>query len=363
MARLESNAFSDALVTTWEYAARSLNDKTSACSLAPNEATMPKQRHHTWSPKPIGVKNVPTDSLRANPHNPRVLFDREPMGVLKASIKKVGILVPLTVYQAARANKYTILDGQRRWMCAQDLGFKTVPVNQVAEPSLVQNIVTMFQIHKLREDWELMPTALKLDVLMNELDEKNERKLGELTGLDPAVVFRCKKLLSYPKKYQDLMLDPNPDQRLKADFFIELYPLVTDREVKQMSWFQRDKVTDRMLEKYQNPKSDLKAVTDFRKIKQHLTNAKRAHETAAISKRLNEYTMDDSLKIDHLVIQSADVSASARRLVTSIEKIEDSLGQISSEEYYGEETLWVALERLYKLIREKLQAADRRIRQ
>ncbi len=323
---------------------------------------MPKQSHRL-APETIGIKEVPTDRLRANPHNPRVLFDREPLNVLRESIRGVGILVPLTVYQAPGHNKYTILDGQRRWMCAQDLNLQSVPVNQVAEPTLVQNIVTMFQIHQLREDWELMPTALKLDVLMRELKEKNDRKLAQLTGLDAAVVVRCKKLLSFSKKYQDLMLDPNPDQRVKADFFIELYAVLTDRAVKQMDWFAKDKFTDRMLEKYQNPDSDLKAVTDFRKMKQHLNNARRANQTHAISKRLKEYAFDDSFKMDHLVIQSADVSASARKILKAIEKIEDSLIQLVPEDYYGEERLWIALERLYKLIKQKLQGADRRVKQ
>jgi len=130
-----------------------------------------------------------------------------------------------------------------------------------------------------------------------------------------------------------------------------------------MEWFHRDKFTGRMLEKYHNPKSDLKAVTDFRTMKQHVTNAKRAGQTTVISKKLKEYTFDDALKIEHLAIQSADVSANARRLVSSIEKIEQSILDISTEQYYGEEALWQALEKLYKVIREKLQAADRRVKQ
>jgi len=96
------------------------------------------------------------------------------MRVLRDSIQNVGILVPLTVYRESKTEHYRILDGQRRWMCAKDAGLLHVPVNEVAEPTLVQNIVTMFQIHKLRKDWELMPTALKLELLMQELEEKNE---------------------------------------------------------------------------------------------------------------------------------------------------------------------------------------------
>src|SRR6266567_2330999 len=175
---------------------------------------------HALAPGSIGVKTIPTRDLQPNPHNPRMLFDRAPLDVLKNSIAKVSILVPLTVYWAKAQQTWFILDGQRRWMCATELGLKTVPVNQVAEPDLVQNIVTMFQIHKLREDWELMPSALKLELLMKETKDSNNKRLAALTGLDEAVVVRCKKLLSYEKKYQDMMLDPNPEQRTKADFFI-----------------------------------------------------------------------------------------------------------------------------------------------
>src|SRR5580658_4553534 len=148
----------------------------------------------------IGVRRLSADQLKANPHNPRKLVDGEDIHVLRESINRVGILVPLTVYQEKSTGNYVILDGQRRWMCAQDVGLKTIPVNEVAEPTPVQNIVTMFQIHKLRKDWELMPTALKLEVLMRALHEIRGTALAELTGLDEAVVVRCKKLLSYNKE-------------------------------------------------------------------------------------------------------------------------------------------------------------------
>lgn len=161
----------------------------------------------------LGPASVPTASLKPNPHNPRRLFDELPLKTLEESIQKVGVLVPLTVYQAKGSNKYTILDGQRRWICAQRLGLTKIPINQVAEPSVAENIVTMFQIHKLRKDWELMPTALKLGVLMDELKEKRDKQLSELTGLDIAVVTRCKKLLTFPQKYQEMMLFTDPSDR------------------------------------------------------------------------------------------------------------------------------------------------------
>ena len=320
----------------------------------------PASQSPEFAPRAIGVAQIPTEQLFANPHNPRILFDKEPLRVLRESIAQVGILVPLTVYREDETGRYVILDGQRRWIVAQDLGLPTVPVNRVEQPSLVQNIVTMFQIHKLREDWELMPTALKLEVLMKELKERNEKKLAVLTRLDQAVVSRCKKLLDYPRRYQDRMLDPDPKRRIRADFFIEMYAVRNDRFVNSLGWYSRDMLTDRMLERYEKKKG-IKAVTDFRTIKQHINNARRAGQEEEIATRLEEFVADPELAIDHLAIKAADVTAQARKLESSVVSLIEELKTLSAQDYYGEEDLWAHLEVLHKLIARKLAEADRRL--
>lgn len=322
-----------------------------------------KKKRPILVPEPIGVKTLRTDQLEPNPHNPRMLFDKAPMTILEESIARVGILVPLTVYQRSSDGQFIILDGQRRWMCAQKVRLQTVPVNQVAEPTPVQNIVTMFQIHKLRADWELMPTALKLEVLMTELKEKSDRKLAVLTGLDVAVVSRCKKLLSYSKEYQDLMLDPDPEERIKADFFIELHPVLNDRLVKKMPWYSRDDLTRKLLKKYQTSGGGIKAVTDFRKVKQHITNAGKVQKITLLSQRLKEFVNQVELTPDHLLIPAANVSAEARSLLGKVEKLDASLNSLDVEAYLGEESLWKALEALLHVIRKCLAAAGRRVKE
>src|SRR5437870_2408544 len=120
---------------------------------------------------PAHVTNIRVTDISPNPHNPRRLFDEKPMQILEESIKKLGILVPVTVYKdedkgRGDAKQYVILDGERRWRCAKELGLKRVPAIIVEKPSEAQNILTMFHIHNVREGWQLMPTALKLHTLM-----------------------------------------------------------------------------------------------------------------------------------------------------------------------------------------------------
>jgi ParB/RepB/Spo0J family partition protein len=308
----------------------------------------------------IGVKQVAVGDLNANPHNPRMLFDKRPMDVLQESIRRVGILVPLTVYWDPQRQRYVILDGQRRWMSAQAIGLDTVPVNVVAEPTLVQNIVTMFQIHKLREDWELMPTALKVELLMKELNERNDKRLAVLTGLDEAVVSRCKKLVSYSRKFQDLMLDAQPERRLKADFFIELYAVIHDREVKSFDWFRETEFIESMLDKYQNEPRTIKSVTDFRLIKQHISNAKKGGVIRTFSRRLKKFVEKRDTQISYLDLDAASVAAEARALTKAMVKLDASVTAIAVDQLYGEEELWSAMSSLARSIDKKLREANKR---
>ena len=173
------------------------------------------------------LQHIDINDISPNPHNPRMIFDQEEMDSLKGSIKKVGILVPLTVYKNSKNHpnkKYIILDGERRWRCATQLGLSSIPANIIDEPEdITQNILFMFNIHHFKEEWALFPTALKLEVIINKLDTDNERILSDFTGVDRSTIRRCKKLLWYPKKYRDVLMEKRG--KISTDFFIELHPV------------------------------------------------------------------------------------------------------------------------------------------
>ncbi len=189
--------------------------------------------------------------------------------------------------------------------------------------------------------------------------------MPELTSgrLDVAVVVRCKKLLSYPKEDQDRMLDPDPEKRVKADFFIELYPFLHDRVVAKLPGYSRPTLTRKMLEKYQNPAGGIKAVTDFRKAKQHIGNARKAGKLSALTPRLKEFVEKVELTTDYLLVPAADVSAQARSLHAKVQKLEEEIKDLDVEAYVGEEELWTALESLLRSIRKCLDAAGRRMKE
>lgn len=307
------------------------------------------------------VLKIYVDEIGPNPHNPRRLFDEEPMQILRESVENLGILVPVTLYEAPQdhkpsSEKFILLDGERRWRCAKDLSMTTVPAIVVERPSETQNILTMFHIHNLREGWQLMPTALKLKILIDRLNEENERKLSELTKLSVSQIRRCKILLSYPKRFQNMMLAP-ATERMKADFFIELdrvrRPALEDRFEP---WIERGdaKSTEIVLEKYQN--EVIPAVTDFR----HLAEIYRAATAQKKQRRLvgefNKFLSRPEMQIADIDIPGANFAKEAKEIQRSARRLLSQIEPLDIEAIASDAGLVRTLKKLQKVLHEKLEA-------
>lgn len=194
---------------------------------------------------------LPTDSIRPNPNNPRLIFDEGDMALLTESIRRIGVLVPLLVYKRKKDGAFVVLDGERRLRAAKSIGLSQVPANIIPEPDLLANLLTMFNIHNTRIDWEPMPTALKIEVITRETKTRDPKFLAQLTGMTQANVKRCLTLLEFEKKYQDMMLAPKSD-RIKADYFVEMARVLNkvEREYKGViKRYSRKDLADKFVEK------------------------------------------------------------------------------------------------------------------
>jgi len=304
--------------------------------------------------EPLGLKTIPTDIIQPNPHNPRMFFPEDTLSVLYESISKVGILVPLLVYKNKRGN-FVILDGERRWRCAKKLGLPTVPVNIIAEPDTITNLLTMFNIHNIREPWQVMPAALKLEVIMRYLKTKNERKLAELTGLKVGNVRRLKRLLQYPKKYQDLMLKDTGEGEITADFFSELYPIFgllkkylpeTSRKLSQKS------IIENLMEKYK--KKIIKAAREFRILARIIRAVRKGAPRDRVQKIVEQVIMEPNISI----VEAYEITVRDTYETESLKRQCDNLLKLLSSEHiqFEEPSALKALRNLQKRINEILSS-------
>ncbi|MBA4158168.1 MAG: ParB/RepB/Spo0J family partition protein [Gemmatimonadetes bacterium] len=257
------------------------------------------------------------EQIRPSPSNPRRLFDPGPLKALKDSIRTHGVLVPLTVYRLPGQERYAIVDGERRHRCCVELekeGLEvTIPANVVESPDRMASLIYMFNIHSFREQWELMPTALSLQKVIEDLGgNPTNEELHELTGLSTPQIERCRTILRFPKRFQDMSLEEDPKKRIPSNFWIELYPVLNqcgDFAPDLAAQLGRDGITDRLIEKYRANK--IKSVIHFRRIVEAFDIARETDRKEEVGDRFREYVLTTEFEtraaFDHFILNQRKV--------------------------------------------------------
>lgn len=193
---------------------------------------------------------IPVDRIDHNPENPRIIFRGPELNQLLQSIKRVGVQVPISVYK--EGSRFVLIDGERRWRCCVKLNRKTIPALIQHRPDPLTNLLLMFNIHALREEWDLLTMASKLprviDLLERRLSRRpTETEVSEETSLKRSTIRRCKLLMDLPQHHIDDMLvelkKPKAEQRLTEDFFIEM-----ERSLKTVSRALPEAIPNRDIE-------------------------------------------------------------------------------------------------------------------
>lgn len=241
------------------------------------------------------------NQIKHSPDNPRKLFDPSPLSELRDSIRAHGVLVPLTVYKLSGQDRYAIVDGERRFRCCQDLSREgvdvSIPANIVEPPDKLASLIYMFNIHSFREQWELMPTALGLQKVIDAIGSDDSRQLHEVTGLSLPQIERCKTILKFPIQYQNLSLLEDAKDRIPSNFWIELFPVLEIAEKVAPDLYSRlgrDGITDLLVEKYKAKK--IKSVIHFRRIIEAFDAQSDEEDEKRVAAALKEYITSPKLE-------------------------------------------------------------------
>jgi ParB/RepB/Spo0J family partition protein len=125
----------------------------------------------------INIKQIIPDE-----NQPRKMFDIAKLGKLKKSIEKYGIINPLVVEEIGK-DKYMLIDGERRFRAANELGIKEVPVNIVEKQSDMDRMIRQFHIQEQQEGWTPAEKAMVLFNLSQEMGV-TVNKACELLGIE-----------------------------------------------------------------------------------------------------------------------------------------------------------------------------------
>jgi ParB family transcriptional regulator, chromosome partitioning protein len=274
------------------------------------------------------LESLEVAKIDANPANPRLHFPEEEIEQLTESIAKEGILVPVVVYP--EGDGYRLIDGERRWRCARDLGLETIPAVVTDPPDPRENLVRMFNIHMVREPWRDMPTAWALEKLIEQTGVTSERELADITGLSTEVIKRLRHALELPPEYQDYI----DKGTIPLNFFWELKRNVIDplgkRRPALAQEFGEGEVLDAFVEKRLS--GLITDVVSLRKILATIRIAEREvddptepsvlDDTIRTLVQDDEYTIDDAYQDTvEVIVETDKLEQRTNNLVKSFERL------------------------------------------
>ncbi len=143
--------------------------------------------------------DISLDSIDGNPFQPRTHFDEQALEELAASIRKLGIVQPLTVRETENG-RYQLIAGERRLRAARLAGLTHVPAyirtaddQAMLELALVENIQ--------REDLDPIEVAISFQRLIEEC-KLTQEQLSDRVGKQRSTIANYVRLLRLPAEIQ-----------------------------------------------------------------------------------------------------------------------------------------------------------------
>ncbi|MFG0314742.1 MAG: ParB/RepB/Spo0J family partition protein [Phycisphaerales bacterium] len=175
---------------------------------APNSPVSEQNTDNTGQSVPQGpvedgarVLELPTDEVRANPNQPRRVFDEEALGVLAESIRTHGLMQPIVVRKADEG--YELIAGERRWRATKLAGLNTIRAvldeaddERSAELALIENIQ--------RADLNPIERAMGLRQLMDRYGS-TQQQVAERMGMSRPALANLVRLLDLEPDLQEMV--------------------------------------------------------------------------------------------------------------------------------------------------------------
>ena len=162
---------------------------------------------------------IDLDKIRPSPFQPRLEFDLED---LKGPIIKDGIVDHLIVRQVD--DYYELIDGERRWRIAEDLGYETVSCDVIeADDEKADRLV--WELNQDRKQYA--PKEKAFHYKMHQEEGLTVSDISRIHGEDRKMIYAYFNVLSLPQKYQNLVWT----REIGIGIIEKMQPLFTQRVV------------------------------------------------------------------------------------------------------------------------------------
>lgn len=149
------------------------------------------------------IVELNVETIKTNPYQPRLFFDKIKLEELASSIKKHGVFQPIIVTKSN--DGYVIVAGERRFRAAQLVDIKKIPAVirkynnlEMAEISLIENLQ--------REDLSAIEEAKAYDAILKET-KMTQNELATKVSKSRSHITNLLGLLTLPGEVQQLVIE------------------------------------------------------------------------------------------------------------------------------------------------------------
>ena len=148
------------------------------------------------------LRELPVETIKPNPNQPRTKIDPEALAALAASIEANGVVQPLLV-RPMPDGSYELIAGERRWRAAQAAGLAKVPA-VIRDRERAERLQVALIENMVREDLNPVDEARACAALVDELGLSKE-DLARRVGRSRPAVSNLIRLLDLPDEALELL--------------------------------------------------------------------------------------------------------------------------------------------------------------
>jgi len=174
---------------------------------------------------------LPVEKIERDANQPRRDFGTAgDTNRLVVSIKQIGIENPISVSEY-EPGRYIIIDGHRRYICAQKLGFKKVPCRIYPKLSSAELETRRYEVQNVRRPWKPMERSEALERIKAEMGFTSNKQLATHLGITEAVVANSLQIRKQKMDYIELMERYDLSESYRIEF-VRLKPKL--RKIRNM---------------------------------------------------------------------------------------------------------------------------------
>ena len=150
------------------------------------------------------IVEISLDELRANPYQPRKVFDEEKLEELANSIREHGVFQPIIVKKSS-VKGYEIIAGERRVKASKMAGLSSIPA--IVRDFSDQDMMEIALLENLqREDLNAIEEAMAYKALIDSLQITQE-ELANRLGKSRSHITNMLGLISLPEEVKDMIIE------------------------------------------------------------------------------------------------------------------------------------------------------------